>query len=127
MADPSGWQGVPHCARWTQSLSTIAKARSACPLISTAWRPAVPRHLQLQTVLGSSRHHKTKQSRCRYLARRALRLDQSRLAALKYVIAGLKHSPRGFALPVRRGVPTLLGALASPVLTRPLRQRLFAR
>lgn len=62
----------------------------------------------------------------RYLARRALRTAESRAAPLRHALFGLGHSPSGFLLPVRRGVPTLFGALAALLLPRSLRQSLFS-
>lgn len=62
----------------------------------------------------------------RYLARRALRTANSRTAALRLALSGLIRSPAGFLFPVRRGVPTVLGALAALLLPRALRQSLFS-
>jgi len=62
----------------------------------------------------------------RYLARRALRTADSRTAPLRLALFGLSHSPAGFLLPARRGVPTLLGALSALLLPRALRQSLFS-
>ncbi len=62
----------------------------------------------------------------RYLARRALRLDQGRLLALRLTLRGLATSPAGFLSDPRRGVLTALGAFLSPLLPRALRRSLFA-
>ena len=62
----------------------------------------------------------------RYLARRALRTADCRITPLRLAVGGLLRSPSGFLFPVRRGVPTLLGAIAAPFLPRALRQSLFS-
>lgn len=62
----------------------------------------------------------------RHLARRALRAADSRSVPLGLALRGLLHSPEGFLLPIHRGVPTLLGAVAAPLLPRSLRQSLFS-
>ncbi|MAQ82778.1 MAG: glucosyl transferase [Maritimibacter sp.] len=62
----------------------------------------------------------------RYLSRRALRVDAPRTEALRFALAGIRTSPRGFLSDVRRGGLTLAGAISAPVLPRVLRQRLFA-
>lgn len=61
----------------------------------------------------------------RYLARRALRLDQPGFAALRLAAAGLAASPAGFLSDPRRGGLTLAGALTAPLLPRRLRRALF--
>lgn len=63
----------------------------------------------------------------RYLARRALRLGAEPSMARAYARAGLALSARSFLNPIRRGVPTALGAALAPALPRPIRQALFAR
>jgi glycosyltransferase involved in cell wall biosynthesis len=62
----------------------------------------------------------------RYLARRALRMADSRTAPLRLAFCGLLRSPAGFLFPARRGVPTFLGAVAAPLMPRALRQFLFS-
>ncbi|MDT0682984.1 glycosyltransferase family 2 protein [Roseicyclus sp. F158] len=62
----------------------------------------------------------------RYLARRALRVDAPGVEALRFALAGLMRSPAGFFSSPRRGALTIAGALAAPLLPRPLRRRLFA-
>lgn len=61
----------------------------------------------------------------RYLARRALRVDRARSAALRHSLAGLMHSPAGFMSPARRGALTLGAALVATVLPRGIRRSLF--
>jgi hypothetical protein len=63
---------------------------------------------------------------CRYLARRALRSGRRPLEALRYVLAGLRLDARSFLAERRRGVSTVLAALAAPLLPARLRLRLFA-
>lgn len=62
----------------------------------------------------------------RHLARRALRSGAGRFDALRFAIAGLCQSPRGFLSPMRRGGLTLLGALCAVVLPRALSTSLFS-
>lgn len=62
----------------------------------------------------------------RYLARRALRLGANRTDALRHSVAGFVHSPVGFLTPLRRGAPTLAGALVATLLPHPLRRYLFS-
>ena len=71
----------------------------------------------------SGRAHAT---HCRYLARRALRLGHARPAALRHALSGIAHSPAGFLLPVKRGLPTLAAALCALALPRRVTRRLFA-
>jgi len=63
---------------------------------------------------------------CRYLARRVLRAGAHPGQALRYVIAGLRLDAAVFLQDRRRGLATLLAALAAPLLPGALRQRLFA-
>ncbi|MBS64561.1 glycosyltransferase family A protein [Salinisphaera sp.] len=63
---------------------------------------------------------------CRYLARRALRSGASSRQALRFAMAGLCASPQTFCDDLRRGLLTLAGAMASPVMSSRLRTRLFA-
>jgi hypothetical protein len=63
----------------------------------------------------------------RYLARRALRLEDGGLTATRLSLRGLRHSPSGFLSPLRRGAPTLAASLAAPAMPRGLRRALFAR
>jgi glycosyltransferase involved in cell wall biosynthesis len=61
----------------------------------------------------------------RYLARRALRVGHDRTAALRFALAGLAASPRGFLSPARRGAATLAAAAVTPLLPGALRRALF--
>lgn len=63
----------------------------------------------------------------RYLARRALRLGQSRIDAARFALRGLCASPLGFFGSPRRGALTLGGALATLVLPRRVSHLLFSR
>ncbi|WP_371153839.1 glycosyltransferase family 2 protein [Jannaschia sp. 2305UL9-9] len=62
----------------------------------------------------------------RYLARRALRLSEARTTALRHAVTGLRHSPKGFFSPFRRGALTLVGACGALALPRTTRQSLFS-
>ena len=61
----------------------------------------------------------------RYLARRALRLDQGAKVARSFALRGLIESPMGFLNPLRRGLPTAIAALIAPLLPQSLRRALF--
>ncbi|GAA6208197.1 hypothetical protein NBRC116601_14900 [Cognatishimia sp. WU-CL00825] len=63
----------------------------------------------------------------RYLARRALRLDNGGATALRFVLRGIGLAPRAFLMPPRRGAATALAALFAPILPLPMRRALFAR
>lgn len=63
----------------------------------------------------------------RYLARRALRLGLGRTMALRFSVAGMRHSPSGFLSPARRGGLTLIGAVCAVFLPRRLSCALFSR
>lgn len=52
----------------------------------------------------------------RYLARRALRLQRPGWSSLGFALRGIRLSPAAFFVPLRRGVSTLLAALAAPLL-----------
>lgn len=62
----------------------------------------------------------------RYLARRALRLGLGRATALRHALLGLCQSPRGFLLPLHRGLPTLVAATCAAAMPAALTRRLFA-
>lgn len=62
----------------------------------------------------------------RYLARRALRLDQGAKVARSFALRGLKQNPIAFCAPPRRGVPTAIAALLAPILPTSLRRALFS-
>ncbi|MCR9125883.1 MAG: glycosyltransferase [Rhodobacteraceae bacterium] len=63
----------------------------------------------------------------RYLARRALRLDQPPGTALRLAAQGLARSPKGFLRPFRRGAGTALACALAPALPTALRRSLFSR
>ncbi len=62
----------------------------------------------------------------RYLARRTLRSGGSPVKALSYALAGLRTEPRAFLADRRRGLGTLAGSLAAPILPRAMRRHVFA-
>jgi glycosyltransferase involved in cell wall biosynthesis len=62
----------------------------------------------------------------RYLARRALRLDQGRFLALRLILAAYAKSPAGVLSPARRGLSVTLAALIAPLCPTNLRHALFA-
>lgn len=63
---------------------------------------------------------------CRYLARRVLRSGGRPAEALRFVTTGLALDARSFLAQRRRGLSTIIGALAAHILPRPLRLRVFA-
>ncbi len=63
----------------------------------------------------------------RYLARRALRVNAGRAMALRMTLNGISMNPRAFLLPVRRGLPTAIGAGLSLLLPDFLNRALFQR
>lgn len=63
----------------------------------------------------------------RYLARRALRVDVPRFTALRFATRAIGSSPRGFFKDPKRGVLTLIAAIAEPVLPGPVRRAAFHR
>ena len=62
----------------------------------------------------------------RYLARRALRLDQGPAYALRLSLSGLLRSPSGFFSDPRRGLLTATAALIAIIIPGALRRRLFS-
>ncbi|WP_421838499.1 glycosyltransferase family 2 protein [Novosphingobium sp.] len=62
----------------------------------------------------------------RYLARRTLRSGGSPVKALSYALAGLRTEPRAFLADRRRGLGTLAGSFAAPILPRAMRRHVFA-
>lgn len=62
----------------------------------------------------------------RYLARRALRLQDGNASAKRYALRGMRRSPRAFLNPPRRGLVTALAAVAAPTLPKALKRALFA-
>ena len=63
----------------------------------------------------------------RYLARRALRLGQSRVEAARFALRGVCNSPAGFFSAPKRGALTLGGSLAALILPRRVSHMLFSR
>ena len=61
----------------------------------------------------------------RYLARRALRLDDGAWTALRFTLAGLSQSPLAFLFPLRRGAATAAASIAAPLMPRAVRRALF--
>lgn len=62
----------------------------------------------------------------RYLARRTLRSGGSAIRALNYSLAGLRIDAAAFLADRRRGIGTLVGALAAPFLPMAIRRQVFA-
>lgn len=62
----------------------------------------------------------------RYLARRALRMGEGRLVAVKLAGAGFVQSPKGFLSPPSRGLLVLLAVFLNLVLPRAVSRALFS-
>lgn len=62
----------------------------------------------------------------RYLARRALRLDQPGLIAAAIALQGLKKAPLTFLSDRHRGAATLICSFVAPLIPTALRRKLFA-
>jgi glycosyltransferase involved in cell wall biosynthesis len=84
------------------------------------WQRVASRHLDDATQAQMEALY------CRYLARRALRSGGSPRQPLDFALAGLRLDAGSFLRDRRRGLSTLAGALAAPLMTAPLRRRLFA-
>ncbi|MDZ3830810.1 MAG: glycosyltransferase family A protein [Sphingopyxis sp.] len=84
------------------------------------WRKVARRHLAADELPEMEALY------CRYLARRALRGGGRPAEALLYVFAGLRLDALSFMREGRRGLSTLIAALAAPLIPAPLRLRLFA-
>lgn len=82
--------------------------------------------LRSARLLGETPDARSEAIFLRYLARRALRLDRSRLMALRLTLRALGISPLGFFSDPRRGAMTAFGALLCPLLPGALRRNLFA-
>ncbi|GHF59136.1 glycosyltransferase family 2 protein [Seohaeicola zhoushanensis] len=91
-----------------------------------AMRAGRARALETAARYGFTADPRAEAVHLRYLARRALRVDAPAGEALKFALAGVATSPRGFFGDARRGLLTLAGALAAPICPRPLRHALFA-
>jgi hypothetical protein len=63
---------------------------------------------------------------CRYLARRALRLDLGQTEAARMALRGLALDARAFCSPMKRGVLTAAGACVAVILPPPMRRALFS-
>lgn len=92
-----------------------------------AMRDARRRILHQVKALGVTPDRRAEAVYLRYLARRALRLNQVSLTPLTLTLAGLWQSPLGFLLPLHRGAATLLASLCALFMPPALRRNLFAR
>ena len=97
------------------SSDLVAMARSRQQVLQTARRFGFAPDARAEAIYA------------RYLARRALRLGLFGPEALRLTLTGLRHDPRAFLFPLRRGLLTAIGALAAPVLPHALRRSLFSR
>jgi glycosyltransferase involved in cell wall biosynthesis len=83
--------------------------------------------LRTARALGYAPDARAEAVHLRYLARRALRLDADPRQAMALVAKGLRRSVPAFLFPLKRGLPTAIGALIAPSLPRDLRRSLFSR
>lgn len=84
------------------------------------WRSVASRYLEGPALASLEALY------CRYLARRVLRGGGSPRLVLHYVICGLRLDAASFLRERRRGVSTLLGAMAAPFMPAPVRRRVFS-
>ncbi len=82
--------------------------------------------LKTARVLGYGPNRRSEAIYLRYLAHRALRLDENPLAALRFTFAGIWQSPPSFLFPVHRGVLTAFASCMAPLIPRAIRRKLFA-
>lgn len=84
------------------------------------WRSVASRYLDTRALISLDALY------CRYLARRVLRGGGSPRLVLHYVVRGLRLDAASFLRERRRGVSTLLGAIAAPFLPATIRRRVFS-
>jgi glycosyltransferase involved in cell wall biosynthesis len=84
------------------------------------WRSVASRYLEGPALVSLDALY------CRYLARRVLRGGGSPRLVLHYVIRGLRLDAASFLRERRRGVSTLLGAIAAPFLPATIRRQIFS-
>lgn len=88
--------------------------------MKAGWQLLARRHLEGSALTGLEALY------LRYLARRTLRSGGSPFKALSYAFEGLRTDARAFLAEPRRGLGTLAGALAAPILPRAMRRHVFA-
>jgi len=88
--------------------------------MKAGWHGVAARYLEGQPLIALEALY------YRYLARRTLRAGGSALAALGYVLAGLRLDTATFLKDRRRGFATLGAALAAPLIPAVLRRYVFA-
>lgn len=91
-----------------------------------AMRDGRAKALNTAKAMGFQPDCKSEAIHLRYLARRALRLDADRFAALRFTLAGIWQCPPSFFLPLRRGVATAIAACLAPLIPRAIRRKLFS-
>lgn len=101
--------------------------KSQCGLSADLTAMASSRKHALQTAryFGFEPQRADEAQYLRYLSRRALRLDHGAKTARAFALRGLSQNPLAFLSPLKRGLPTALGALAAPALPSALRRSLF--
>ena len=89
---------------------------------------AKSRRVALRTALYFGHRPKAAQEAIylRYLARRALRLQDGAETARSFALKGLKQNPAAFLWPPKRGVATAVAALAAPNLPTQIKRSLLS-
>lgn len=90
------------------------------------WQASVTAALSLGASLSPKQLRRAEATYLRYLARRALRLNQPGMTAARYALRGMVLSPTAFLTELRRGLPTLLGSLTAPLLPSQIRHALYS-
>lgn len=90
------------------------------------WQASVTAALSLGASITPKQLRRAEATYLRYLARRALRLNQPGMTAARYALRGMVLSPTAFLTELRRGLPTLLGSLTAPLLPSQLRHALYS-
>jgi len=90
------------------------------------WQASVTAALSLGATLSPKQLRRAEAIYLRYLARRALRLNQPGMVAARYALRGIALSPTAFLSELRRGLPTLLGSLTAPLLPSQIRHALYS-
>jgi glycosyltransferase involved in cell wall biosynthesis len=113
--------GIDLCQTWYRT--------SAGGLSSDLQAMAQGRRTALQTAarFGHAPDRAAEAVHQRYLARRSLRLGQSRIDPLRYAARGLIFCPAAFFSTPRRGLLTLIGACTALLMPPALTGRLFSR
>ena len=106
--------------------ATVTGLSANLDAMYAGWRMSVETALNMGYEISKLDRRQAEAVYLRYMARRALRLDQPGFIAAAYALKGISLSPSAFLKEVRRGLPTLLGSLSAPFLPTQMRHALFA-